>query len=197
MDENLLENSDNDRILDKLIGEKIKGDINASLLVDGDRDFILLWLRRTGYGNKLTFTISNEDDSKKYNVNLDLSEFPNNEFTLLGDVNGYFSYFIKENVLKFRYLTHNEIEMLKEGVFLKDYLKMITMSVDDKVDKSEINGFIDGLTEEERFLYYSFIFDNTPGVNCNFSVEIPTENGDVVKEVTLPINLQTLFKIKV
>ena len=90
--------------------------INPDDLLPGDRDAIILWLRRTGYGDEFPVSVTDNETGKQFEAVIDLSKINYKEFTLLGDENGWFSFTlpVTKDEIKFSYLTNNEIQKLNE-----------------------------------------------------------------------------------
>lgn len=93
------------RMTDVLLKRKVLDkDFNVEDLCTGDRQAILLWLRRTGYGD--TYTYVEEQGEERQT---DLSAITFKDFTLKGDEQGYFTYNAPNgDIVKYRMLTHRD-----------------------------------------------------------------------------------------
>lgn len=122
-----------DIILKRCILDK---DFDVDDMVLGDRDAIVMWLRQTAYGSKLSVTYKNPNEKgQEVNAEIDLSQFRVVPFTLEGDENGWFSYTTqKGDEIKFRYLTKKDQEDLVT-MLRREYdslsLAAITKNVED------------------------------------------------------------------
>ena len=103
------------KLIDIILKRKILDKtINVDELVSGDRDAITLWLRATAYGNEYPITATNPTTGKQYDTTIDLTKFEYNKFDLEGDENGLFEYKLGKNILKFKFLTRNDENELRE-----------------------------------------------------------------------------------
>lgn len=103
-DENIIASSkyiEQQVVCDKLLNLKIlDNEFNPDTICVGDRNAILIWLRRTGYGDTVIDSNTNQT--------IDLSELKYKDFNLKGDENGYFDYLLENgDLIKYRLLTHN------------------------------------------------------------------------------------------
>lgn len=83
----------------------------------GDRDYILLWLRATGYGKDFPVTVHDPTLDRDYDTIVDLTKIKKKEFNLKSDKDGLFDYKLaKGDVIKFHFLTRkDEIEIAKKA----------------------------------------------------------------------------------
>lgn len=103
------------KLIDIILKRKILDKtINVDELVSGDRDAIVLWLRATAYGNEYPISATNPNTGKQYDTTIDLSKFEYNKFDLKGDEDGLFEYKAGKNVIKFKFLTKNDENELRE-----------------------------------------------------------------------------------
>ena len=103
------------KLIDIILKRKVLDKtINVDELVAGDRDAITLWLRATAYGPEFPITVTNPNTGKQYDTSVDLSKFKFNDFELKGDENGLFEYNVGKNVIKFKFLTKNDENELRE-----------------------------------------------------------------------------------
>ena len=163
------------KLLEKKIVDK---DIDVSELCSGDKEAIVLWLRKTGYGNMY----------KKPNseITIDLDEVRYKDFYCVTDNNGNFTYYtangdtVTYRLLPFRQeeeLIANTIEkvqnMENEDGSLEDVYMSITISVlleiivsiNGKTDKEYIYQWLsesdyDSLRKFQRYITY-----NSPGLD--------------------------------
>lgn len=103
--------------IDYLLKAKILNPaINPDELLPGDRDAIILWLRRTGYGDEFPVSVTDNETGKEFSSVIDLSKINYKDFTLVGDENGWFNFIlpVSKDEVKFTYLTHGDIQELNE-----------------------------------------------------------------------------------
>ena len=187
MDENIINNPQiykDGKLIDTILERKIVDkNIDIHSLCRGDRDAIVLWLRRTGYGNNFPVTVRNlNDENSQFATIIDLSQIKHHNFDLIGDENGYFMYFMKNgDIVKFKYLSEKETQELTEQIkereeneeyrtLMTDSLKAVTMSVNDNTDRDFISQYMDNMRAEDAFLYRIFVSDNMPKVDSKIKL---------------------------
>ena len=109
------------KICDVLLRNKVEG-INTNELCAGDKEAVVLWLRKTGYGN-LYKNPSTENT-------IDLDKVVYKDFNLISDNDGNFIYYLPNGGrLTFRYLPYKEEERLIKHTV--DILKSVEKGEDD------------------------------------------------------------------
>ena len=181
------------RMTDVLLERKIVDKtFTASELCTGDREYILLWLRITGYGNE-------------YHIHdfggvatIDLSDIKFKEFNYFGDTDGYFDYLTcRRDAVKYHLLTRSEEKTFTALVadpehrkgenesmrLIKTLLSMATVSVNGCDDREKVEMWIDTLEEGELMRYLSFFCNNNAGVDSHTShgIELGDELFDDIK----------------
>lgn len=138
------------KLIDIILKRKVLDKtINVEELVAGDRDAITLWLRATAYGNEFPITATNPSTGKQYDTTVDLAKFEYNKFDLEGDKDGLFDYKFGKNVIKFKFLTKNDENELRETLMnqISDSEKISilrnTASIKESLTRIDI-------TDEER-----------------------------------------------
>lgn len=201
-DENILigGNEVNDTIIKRKVLNK---KIDTSTIINGDRDAILLWLRRTGYGEKFNVTI--KDNDKEYDTIIKLSNIKNNTFLLNGDKDGHFMFFMKNNdILRFKYLTKDEISFIKKESnnddefyvdFLKKFAKFITVMINNNKDDEYISTYINNMPTNDLLIYIEFVQDNIPSIDNVVTVKIPKQYGGGIKKAKLIIDEDFLINV--
>ena len=163
----------NTKILDK--------SFKANELCIGDWDTILLWLRKTSYGNE--YKVFDENYNEQI---IDLNSLTYNIPDIKADENGLYQYIIDGNVIKYRLLTHKDddmffnelIERLKSDDMnedeLNDIIKQImilqTESINNISDKNYIFKFVNDLSLSKLLSYFNFTSKNTPRVNIDIRI---------------------------
>lgn len=146
--------------VDLLIDRCLVGtDLMASEMCTTDREYVMLWLRRNGYGDEYEY-IAGETGERK---SLDLSKVKFIYCEVTGDEKGYFELRHGDDILKFKLLTHIEDEILYvhvkdavtgvEGDRYKPMYKAILMdcivSVNGEGDDNYKERWLEGLDGEE------------------------------------------------
>lgn len=136
-------------VLDYILENKIMNDdIDPSLLVDGDREAILLYLRAAGYGNEYPIMAKDDKTGTEFEAIVNLADIKFKEFNLKGDENGFFDYDlpVSGKHLKFKFLNHNEMMALDK----------LNEAEEKDMAKEKIEGYT---TEIENYLE---LMDDTP-----------------------------------
>jgi hypothetical protein len=135
-------------IFDYLLRAKIQNpNIDPDLLLPGDRDAIILWLRASGYGPEFPVSAVDPDSGVEFDAIVDLTTIKQKEFTLKGDENGYFDFElpVSKDLVKFRFLNNREEKKLEELNRLEDIktkkaeLLTIIGRLEDIIENSEID----------------------------------------------------------
>lgn len=182
MDENIIFSENlyqKDNICTALLQKKVMGNIDVSCLCSGDKEAIIWWLRKTGYGNQYRLS----DDTE---INLDDIRYK--EFNLKGDDNGYFTY-ITDNGDKITYhllsfkeeengisdalkktekyikqnISMNDIQML----FKKNIFEKMLISINGKTNKKSIKQWLEKSTYDELCSFEHFFIKNFPGLETD------------------------------
>lgn len=170
IDENIMVSSKyilSQTVCDELLRLKILDkDFNPDTLCVGDRNAILVWLRRTGYSDTIVNPTTNQE--------IDLSTLKYKEFNLKGDENGYFNYLLDNgDVIKYRLLTHSDeqriIEKLKDNTDEMETAIMLEciVSYNGSESKSEIKEYVYNLNEIQRENFLKYIITTNPDIDFN------------------------------
>ena len=179
IDENIIVSSKyilSQTVCDELLNRKILDkDFNPDTLCVGDRNAILVWLRRTGYGDFVINPNSNQI------VNLSTLKYKN--FNLKGDENGYFNYLLDNgDVIKYRILTHSDEQRIIEKVKDKtDEMETAIMfecivSYNGNETKSDIKEYVHNLSEIQIENFLKYIIKNNPDYNFT-SIDIAIDDS--------------------
>lgn len=191
MDENIIVSEklrSQRKVSETLLERKILDkSFNVKDLCIADRDAILIWLRKTSYGNKYKITEADENGKRQETV-IDLDEVVYNEFNYFGDEDGYFEYLTKNgDEIKYRLLTHGMEEEILDKILgmsdsdsgedydsVWDIIKLMmskqTVSVNGNNDADYITSYINKMEMEELAAYMSFVTHNTPRVNIDIRI---------------------------
>ena len=113
-DENIIINPNlygQNLVIDTLLKRKVLDkSIDVDDLLEGDRDAIILFLRRTGYGNDYPITAKDNETGIEFSTTIDLSKLKYKDFDLKSDKSGWFDFVlpITKKTIKFRFLTHRD-----------------------------------------------------------------------------------------
>ena len=193
MDENIIiseELREKKKVAEVLLSNKILDkSFDVKSLCIGDRDALLIWLRKTSYGNELKIS-QTDSKGKPVENTIDLDKITYNTFNATADENGLVEYVTdKKELVKYRLLTYEDEDFFYDkvlnlintmtvstdsGIQIVDLMKELlikqTVSVNGNVDKNCIVSFIDDMELSELFKYVSFTSKNTPRANINIRI---------------------------
>lgn len=119
-DENLIASPNmyrDGKLIDIILKRKILDkDFDVDSLCSGDRDAITLWLRATAYGNDFPITATHPETGKQYSTVVDLSTLKYFDFGLKGCGDGTFEYKYANNVIRFKFFTHDDEVKLRDDI---------------------------------------------------------------------------------
>ena len=163
-----------EKVCETLLKSKVVG-VDADELCAGDKEAVVLWLRKTGYGNLY------ENPSNDKIVDMDMVE--HKEFKLVPDNYGNFTYHLpKGGQLIFRYLPYKEEERLIKHTVetlksVEESEEVSYMDIYRKVAIPLLFGmivFVEGIEDVESWLYaldfdtlktiQRYITRNSPGL---------------------------------
>ena len=193
MDENIIVSEElkkKRKIAEVLLSKKILDkSFDVKDLCIGDRDALLIWFRKTSYGNELKISQTNSKGKVVENV-IDLDKITYSTFNATADENGLVEYVTDKNELvKYKLLTYEDEDFFygkvlnligtltvstEGGVRIVDLMKELltkqTVSVNGDTDKNCIISFIDNMELSELFKYVAFTSKNTPRANINIRI---------------------------
>lgn len=194
-DENILTSPNllqSGKVIDVLLERKVmEPDLKPGQMISGDKNAILFFLRATGYGEMYPVELIDPKTDKKFETEIDLSQFKPKEITIQPDENGEcaFKLPISKRNIKFRYLTADEDEALvknddarrkKLGVNAESKLMTLRLEaqiteIDGNRDKLVISNFINNeMRIGDSGQLRKYINDNEPGLDLNIQVEAPS-----------------------
>lgn len=170
------------KVIDLLLRKKILDkNIKPELLCKGDRDAVIVWLRASSYGSNFPVTVKDPISGEKFETEVDLSEININEFKLIPDEDGLFTYKLPKtgHTVKFRFMTYSDD---------KNYSKLLEKS-NPKVKKHVLS---EAKSSLENILNADDKVDSKLKLNLNKAIEnieeyINTINDDdskYIKSVT-------------
>lgn len=186
---NLLENG---KMIDVLLERKIiDKDLKPSQMLSGDKNAILFFLRATGYGEKYPVELTDPATGRKFETEIDISQFVAKQITAEPDENGECSFVLpkSQKKIKYRYLTGEEDEKLvrtddarRKKMGANAISNLLTMRLAEQIteiegvrSKQEIIDFIDNqMSPMDSGPLRKFIADNEPGLDLEISVQAPS-----------------------
>lgn len=197
------------RQLDVLIQNAVLDkDIPSNKLLSGDRNYILIALRRTGLGDEYVFgTKTCPECSHQYEPVVDLSQLKPKYLDEKPNEMGEYSLvlpFSKVNI-KFRFLTGEDEQRLskiaeqssKKGsgvrvnkLLTERYLSQI-MEVNGNRDKLKIRDFISKMPMRDSAFFRDFIKRVEPGIDLNYDFECPSCGH--VHNTDVPITIKLFY----
>jgi hypothetical protein len=193
-------------ILDSAI---IDPDLNASDMLTGDRNYILVQLRRTGFGDDyMPGPMACNSCNHVYSPTVDLSKLKMKEIQYKPDENGEFAVELpfSKTGIKFRLLTGKDEEILNnrgiqdisrsagdfkvEKVWTEKYLLQI-MEVKGIEDKTLIKSFIDAMPLKDSKFFREYVAEIESGIDLNYNFKCPSCN--TVETRMVPINMRLFY----
>ena len=197
MDETILTSPNiiaNNKIVDTLLERKVKDlGFDKSLLIEGDRIAILVYLRVTGFGNEYTQLVWNDDTEEYEKGIIDLSSLKPKKLTVKPDENNCFDFVlpISKKKIKFRFINskdEEEIDILDEEYMKRNKtsvsnrlifkLERQIVSIDGETDKIKISNIIKNLKIMDSRSLRNYISDIEPGLDLNTTAR--TQGGGSV-----------------
>jgi len=106
--------------------------VDCDSLISVDRGYILLWLRRNGYGDEYRYK---DDEGNERTV--DLSKVKFDDFTLKGDKNGFFGLTTeKGDAIKYRIVNY------RQEIILNNSISLINKEAENKKDITDIEYYM-------------------------------------------------------
>lgn len=182
-DENILVSQkiqNNNLVCYMLLKNIVKDNIDISQLCSGDKEAVILWIRKINYGNM--YKIPNSQKIKN------LDEIIYKDFTSIGDENGYFTYITNnKDKITYKLLSFKEEEKcIKEAInniknekndtktyeeiymlFTKTIFSKMIVSINNNSNNEFIKKWINSISYKTLHQLQRFITYNSPGLNKN------------------------------
>jgi len=182
---------ENGTVLDVLLKRKIKtkGIVPDDLLA-GDRNAVILFLRSSSYGPDYKVQVPDPRTNTLFSTSVDLLKLKYKKIVEQPDEHGYFNVNIpmRKKVVKFRLLTSGEETMLFkqaeaiQAAMSQEFSEYSTMklkshiiSIDDKIDRTYIDKFVDVMPAMDALTIRKKIMDVAPDVDMDY--EFKTKDG--------------------
>jgi hypothetical protein len=180
-----------DKAFDVLLKKKIiDKDINVDELINGDKDWLLIHLRCTGYGNIFDVNVIDifDPERKAFNTKVDLFNLKFKELTVVPDEKNEFTFILpsKKDTIKFRLLSGNEFNQVRKksesnaalrgGVknFITEFYTNSIMEINGNRDKLYILNFVRTMKPSDSLELQQYINEVTPGVDYNYEFVSPS-----------------------
>lgn len=164
------------KILDHILKAKVLDEtIDCGDLIEGDREAIILFLRASGYGNEYPITAKDNETGTEFDAVVDLSKLKYKEFNLVGDENGWFDFTlpVSKKEIKFKFLTHNDL----------NYLSKVDETEDLKLMKNRLTDFV---TDMKTYIEHDRVLETQDKVNVRKAINtIESWSEDISEEDSL------------
>ena len=158
-------------ISDKIVDENI----NVNELCKGDLEAVMVWLRKTGYGNEITVDVTNHETNDTFTTDINLSDLSNNDFNEIDDGDGNFMYFMKNgDKINFRYVGYYDLiemydkiteESTEQEQILNNLLVLFISSINGETSDCFIENYIMEQDFNEKVMFWLYINDTAPSIN--------------------------------
>ena len=189
-------------VIDKLIQScLINKSINASDLVLGDRNSLMVAIRVTGYGGDYNITSKCNDCGHKNNVIVDLTDLPLKRIKIPPVREGLnlfeFKLPVTKKLVHFKFLdghAEKESEAINKkykelGIHKQDdvtsYLERVIVSIDGIEDKNKITHFVKNMPALDSRKLRQHIKSNEPGIDMKWDFKCEKCSND--NKIALPI----------
>jgi len=205
-DENILYSSElmsNGAIFNTLVKEKLKDkDIRVEDLLIGDFNEILLFLRKSAYGDVYTTTTIDPDSGEPTKMIVDLNKFTRKPLSAEFDEKGEFEFVlpIMNKRITFKMMTvgmgdyiNARAEKLKNKrtntiPYITVRLETIIMSIEDKREKAYISKFVEIMNPRDRLALMEYIEQIQPGVDLQYTFKSTIRETDFTDTIVLGLD---------
>ena len=194
--QNLLQSG---KVLDVLLANSIRDrSIDASSLLVGDRNAILMWLRVTGYGSEYPVSITCSECGNMFKHEFDLSQITVKEASVGGE-NLTLDLPASGKTVKFKLLNgYDEASMTKAMAkrtknnistnVVTTMMKLSIIDVDGETDKAYIHKFIASMPIGDSIKFRRHLENVQPGLDMKQEATCPT--CDMAEGVDVPMTAQ-------
>jgi hypothetical protein len=184
-DENILSNPgliENGDFIEVLINRKVlEPELRYKNLHTGDKNAIMMWLRKTGYGKDYPVTLTNQTENgiESFDTVIDLTTVKYKYLDTETDDEGLIEYKlpVSGDVVKFRFLTNGDVDEI-EYLESEGETKLVTITLTKHI--VEVNGERNNISEYVRKMragdsraLRNYIREIESGVDMNVTVETP------------------------
>jgi len=208
-EDNILYSSDlikSGKVLDVLLESVIKDkDLRPDDMLSGDRNFVLIEVRRTGLGDEYKpGNIRCESCNQDFYPTVDLSKLKSRPLELEPDADGLYEVVLPMTkiTIKFRLLRGSDEKRLSKSLEKKAgnvkvsrliterYLLQI-MAVNGNTDKTYINKFISAMPTKDSLFFREYNRQVEPGLDLNYEFEC--SHCGHLQERDVPINSKLFY----
>ena len=194
---------DNGVVFNTLVKNKlVNKNINVGDLLIGDFNQILVFLRKTAYGNLYKTTTFDPDTKSLIPVTIDLDNLIRLPIRASFDENGEFDYTFPlcNKKITFKLMTvemgdyiNNTAEKLKDKItgkapYLITRLSTIITSVEGNREKTFINQFVRFLPPSDRINLNNYIESIEPGVDLNYEFTSSIKGEKYIDKIVLSLD---------
>lgn len=188
-----------DALLDAVIQDR---DLRPSQMLTGDRNFLIMFVRRTGFGDEYeTGGMMCKNCGHIHSPTVDLSQLKMKELNYLPDDDGWYAVQMpttKVNI-RFRLLTGEDENYLQQkiqssgrkignfrvpAILTEKYLLQI-MEVDGQKDKIYIKSFIDAMPMLDSNFLREYVAMIEPGIDLSYHFVCPSCGFDDEKDIPI------------
>jgi hypothetical protein len=191
-------------VIDKLLQSMIvTPEVDYNMLLNGDKNAILIAARILGYGKDYEFMYTDPETGITEKATIDLTTIeplPIDENVITPGKNEFsFTLPLSKVAITFKLLTHgdeNKIDKEIEGLrklnpqhvpSVTTRLKYMVQSINGDRDQATIREFVDNMLAKDVRALREYVNKTTP--DLNLKVSAVKANGDVVEGVDLPISI--------
>lgn len=197
------------KVLDVLLEQAILDkDLRPDDMISGDRNYLLIELRKTGFGNEYKPGPMNCGScGQEYSPTVDLSKLKPTMLEMMPGENGWYSVEMPTTKIpiRFRLLRGSDEKRLAKIIEVgqkrpggSKVTKLITeryllqiMEVNGNTDKLYISKFINAMPTKDSFFFREYNRQVEPGINLDYEFECPYCSACEVKAV--PINSKLFY----
>ena len=210
-DENILTSPDlirSGKVLDVLLDNAIvDGVLSAEDMLVGDRNAVLLYLRKEGYGDEYEVKMNCPSCSSEFRDIVLISELKHKTLETLPDSDGLFTISLPKTkwVIKFRLLNGKDESFLTKKAEIPkktkknvSYSQVLTeryilqvMSINNNADKLQIKKAVSNMPIGDSLFLREYIRTVEPGVNMEYNFQCKVCNHQF--EETVPINAKLFW----
>lgn len=193
-------------VLDVLLDSSIiNSDLNSENMIIGDKTFVLLYLRKEGYGDEYDVKMSCPECSESFKNTVLLSNLVAKKLTVKPGADGLFSVKLPKTSwdVKFRMFTGKDeaflvkkLKVQKKSKTGQSYSKGLTeryllqiMSINGKTDKLDIQTAVSRMPISDSLFLREFINEVSPGVNMEHDFTCTKCGHTYVEDVPIRANL--------
>jgi hypothetical protein len=178
-------------VLDILLKRKIKSQgVVVEDLLPGDRNAIILFLRTSSYGSNYNIQATDPRTNIPFKTSVDLLKLEYKNNNILPDQYGFFTVEIpmRKKTVTFKLLTSGDEAKLQKkaneikeayGLEFSDFntmkLKASIIAINEKIDRSYIDKFVDSMPALDGLVIRKKILDVSPDVNMEY--EFTAQDG--------------------